>query len=179
MVISVLEVSNRREQLLKSKALKKLKELRKETRSAMQRYEGDPDVTEDERSTYDDLNLSLVVLNGLNDHLMRVDALPESWDKFTFGSEFDKDAAPLLRWNDEGDLWVEFFECEKPEDLMRHVAGNAVAVFKKKAPLAPQRPVQPTPTQQAPQASASDGNLMDLIRTRMPNRSQAQYTPGS
>ncbi len=180
MVISIIEVSNRRAELLKSKALKKLKEQRKATRSAMQRYEGSGDLDRDDQTTYDDLNISMVVLNALSDHLLRSESLPKSWDQFTLGSEFDKRYAPLLRWNGADDLWVEYFDCEKPKDLMQIVVGNAVAVFDKKTSTIPNRPTRPSQPAPAPASAAPEpagSGLMDMIRSRMPSHTQAQYTP--
>ncbi|SFS20278.1 hypothetical protein [Yoonia litorea] len=179
MVISIIEVSNRRVQLLKSKALNKLKEQRKTTRSVMQSFEGSNDLGTDTKSTYDHLNTSMVVLNGLRDHLTRYDCLPHSWDELTLGSEFAEDATPLLRTGEDGELWVEFYEFEKPKDLMIFLAGAAVAGLYEQAQKQPGRPApaQPKPAQKPKAASNVDGGLMDMIRNRMPNRENVRYSP--
>ncbi len=188
MPISVIEVSNRRAQLLKAKATKKLKELRRETRSAMQRYEGETDLCEVEQETYDDLNMSMVILNAISDHVIRHDVLPKSWDEFTLGSKFEKEFTPLLRSNEEGDLWVDYFDFDRPEDLMRFVVGNAAAVFTKQTTPTPQRPTmkaQPAqqtqqarqPEPKAAEASGAGESLMDMIRARMPSSGQTHYSP--
>ena len=182
MVVSIIEVSNRRAELLKSKALKKLKEQRKATRSAMQRYEGSTALDQDDQTTYDDLNISMVILNALSDHLLRTEFLPKSWDQFTLGSEFDRRFTPLLRSNAE-DLWVEYFDCNQPKDLLRIVVGNAAAVFDKKTATTPPRAARPSQPAPQPAASGPTGSgaagsgLMDMIRSRMPSHTQAQYSP--
>ncbi len=56
-MISILEVSNRRAELLSARAIKKLKEQRKETRAVMQRFEGASDLSADEKTTYANLTL--------------------------------------------------------------------------------------------------------------------------
>ena len=118
MAIGIVEMSNRRSSLLKAKAVKKLKEQRKTTRCVMQRFEGASDLTDDEKTTYEHLTLSMVILNALSDQLMSRDFLPRNWDIFTLGSDFDKHLTPLLRENADGELWVEYFDFDRPKDLM-------------------------------------------------------------
>ena len=179
MAISTVELSNRRALLLKSKALKKLRELRKETRSVMQRYEGSSSLDDDDQITYDDLTLSMVVLNALNDQLSKHDFLPKSWDAITLGSDFDCNTAPLLRSNEAGEAWVAYFEVNRPKDLMILIAGTVAKSIPEEKPTLRPRPTSggTTARPKTETAASSDASLMDMIRMRMPQPCTARYQP--
>ena len=195
MTIGIIEISNRRTAILCGRAIKKLKERRKETRAAMQRYEGETVLSDDEKITYNDLTLSMILLNALSDQLARYNQLPKTWDVFTLGSEFDKDAVPLLRGNDKGELWVAYFACDKPKAALMHIVGDAAKFVPEEGavpryrPAAPERAArpqaqpsykaasQPQSAQTQKPASASESNLRDLIRMRMPSMQQDVYRP--
>jgi hypothetical protein len=178
MTIGIVEASNRRALLLTTRAIKQLKEKRKETRAVMQRYEGASDLSEDEKTTYEHLTLSMVILNALSDQLVNHNYLPRSWDVFALGSHFDKHLTPLLVSNDKGELWVDYFDCDRPKDLLVLVAGESARAMREHAPstrprlMATQRTERPKPEPEPQETS-----LMDLIRMRMPSRSHVRYDP--
>ena len=178
MTIGIIELNNRRAALLTERAIKTLKEQRKQTRAVMQRFEGASDLSQDEETTYAHLTLSMVILNALSDQLMKAHFLPKSWDVFTLGSDFDKHLTPLLRKNAKGELWVEYFDFPSPKDALLLLAGSAARSIPEQAPVMPQRPPRSGRTAR-PKAEAPSGeaSVMDLIRMRMPSMSQARYTP--
>jgi len=178
MTIGMIEVSNRRAALLSARAVKKLKEQRKETRAVMQRFEGVSDLPDDERTTYEHLTLSMVILNALSDQLLKCHFLPRSWDDFTLGSDFDKSLTPLLRKNDNGELWVEFFDCDRPKSALLVVAGHLANPIAEGAPALRRRPAATEkPVRNMEESVAEDSSLMDMIRMRMPDRYQTRYQP--
>jgi hypothetical protein len=172
----MVEVTNRRASLRCAGAVKELKDQRKSTRAVMQRYEAATDLSDDEKTIYVHLTQSMVILNALSDHLVKHDFLPRRWEHFTFGSEFDRNLTPLLRTNQEGELWVEYFVFDRPRDLLVFVGGDSAndvpeqaAPVQKRATTAARKP-RPRPDRPTP-----DIDLMDLIRARMPNRTKAFY----
>ena len=178
MPISILEISNRRAALLSARAIKKLKEQRKETRAVMQRFEGASDLSDEEKTTYAHLTLSMVILNSLRDQLKVHHYLPRRWDAFTLGSEFDQHMMPLLRKNAEGELWVEYFDCETPKDALLLIAGNVARPIGEEAAVMRRRPPSPEqPARPRKQSTPESGNLMDLIRNRMPSGTAPRYRP--
>lgn len=178
MTIGLVEMSNRRALRLKTATLKKLKEQRKQTRAAMQRHEGLSTLCDVEKTTYEHLTLSMVILNALSDQLLKHDFLPRTWDAFTLGSNFDKRFVPLLKSNAQGELWVEYFECDQPKGLMVQVAGNVAGGLPEEAPKPGQRPVAPSKApRERPRSPTSDTSVMEMIRMRMPQPCTAKYEP--
>jgi hypothetical protein len=180
MTISILEVSNRRAELLSARAIKKLKEQRKETRAVMQRFEGASDLSEDEKTTYAHLTLSMVILNALRDQLMKHHYLPRHWDAFTLGSDFDRRLMPLLHKNADGELWVEYFNCERPKEALLLIAGDAAKPIPEEAAMMRRRPPSPGRPARAPRTepvAQETTSIMDLVRNRMPSMSTPRYTP--
>ena len=190
MSIGSIEMGNKRVLYFRSKAIEKLKEQRKATRAVMQRYEGASDLSVDEKTTYDHLTVSMVILNALSDQLVKSDVLPRTWDGMTFGSDFDTRLTPLLRKNDEGELWVEYFDFARPRDLMDLLAGHHAHALREEAPSCRQRPRTAQKPARESRKPASEGvstghekaasfeqTLMDLVRTRMPKRTQNRYMP--
>ena len=178
MTIGMIEASNRRAAILSARANKKLKELRKETRAVMQRFEGVSDLSEDEKTTYNHLTLSMVILNALSDHLLKFNHLPRTWDEFTLGSDFDRNVTPLLCKNAEGELWVEYFECDRPKAALLLVAGDLAKPIPDGAPIIPRRPPVTKRTvrpQQPAPAPVEEVSMMDLIRMRMPTVATTRY----
>ena len=170
----MVEMMNRAASLRCAAALTKLKEQRKSTRAVMQRYEAATDLSEDEKTTYVHLTQSMVILNALSDQLLKHEFLPRSWDQFTFGSEFDRNLMPLLRANEQGELWVEYFVFDRPRDLLVFLAGESANTVPEQAATLRKRPAataRSTRPRRAPMSPDSD--LMDLIRARMPHRSKA------
>jgi len=80
-----LDMENKRNFDARSQSLEKLKAQRKATRAVMQRYEGASDLSDDEKTTYDHLTVSMVILNALSDQLVKSDVLPRTWDGMTLG----------------------------------------------------------------------------------------------
>ena len=178
MTIGIIELNNRRAKLLCAHAVKKLKETRRETRAVMQRYEGANDLTEDEKTTYAHLTLSMVILNALSDQLKKNSFLPRTWDVFTLGSDFDKHLTPLLRKNADGELWVEYFDLERPKDALMLLAGDSAKTIPEEAPVIRKRPPMPSePTRARKGEDGPESSVMDMIRARMPNMYMARYTP--
>jgi hypothetical protein len=178
MAIGIVEASNKRAFLLTSRAIKQLKEKRKETRAVMQRYEGASDLSEDEKTTYEHLTLSMVILNALSDQLVNHNYLPRSWDVFALGSHFDKQLTPLLVSNQSGELWVDYFPCDRPKDLMILIAGESARAMREHAPSMRPRPMATQRTERPrTEPEPQETNLMDLIRMRMPSRSHVRYDP--
>jgi hypothetical protein len=170
----MVDVGDRRTSLRIAEAVKELKEQRKATRAVMQRYEGASDLSEDEKTTYAHLTQSMVVLNALSDQILKHEFLPRTWDRFTFGSEFDRHLTPLLRTNDEGELWVEYFVFDRPRDMLVFLAGKSADAVPEQAATMRKRPAATAGSARPKHAPASgDMDLMDLIRARMPNRSKA------
>ncbi len=172
----MVEVTNRRAPLRCARAVKELKEQRKSTRAVMQRYEAATDLSDDEKTLYVHLTQSMVILNALSDHLVKHDFLPRTWEHFTFGSGFDRNLMPLLRTNQDGELWVEYFVFDRPRNLLEFLGGDCAndvpeqAATIRKRPAATARPARPCQAKTTP-----DTDLMDLIRARMPNRNKACY----
>ena len=182
MAIGIVELGHRRAAVLAVRAAKKLKDLRKETRAAMQRYEGVSDLSEDDKTTYDDLTLSMVILNALSDQLLRLHVLPRKWDVLTLGSNFNQHLTPVLRKNDQGELWVEYFDFACPKDALILIAGEIAKAIPEDAPAMPQRhklrrPPAPSPAPAASDPKPAETSMMDLIRARMPQVSTVSYRP--
>ena len=179
-MISILEVSNRRAELLCARAIKKLKEQRKETRAVMQRFEGASDLSADEKTTYAHLTLSMVILNALRDQLMKHHYLPRRWDAFTLGSDFDQRLMPLLYKNADGELWVEYFNCERPKEALLLIAGDVAKPIPEEAAVMRRRPPSPGRPARAPRTEpvvAEETSIMDLVRNRMPSAITPRYKP--
>lgn len=179
MSISTVTASSQRDAHFKSKVVAKLRELRRSTRAVMQRYEGEPNLTDDETATYGQLTLSMVLLNAMSDHLRKSDTLPKTWDSFTLGSDFDLGLVPILHENSQGELWVEYFECHRPKEFLILIAGSAAEVLGEVGPVVRPRQVRArhashttTPAQEATRRS-----IMEMIRERMPTADNSVYTP--
>lgn len=178
MSIGIIETGHRRATHYSGAVLKTLKDHRRLTRSVMQRYEGQNDLTGDETTTYEHLTLSMVILNALSEHIKRNQSMPKSWDVVTLGSDFDRGSLPLLQGNAPHDLWVAYFEFDKPRQMLEHLAGEHARKLPDDAVTLRPRPTlnrnggattrRPSPQQET---------IMELIRTRMPKRDQTHYTP--
>ncbi len=179
MSISTVVASREREENLKSKALAKLRELRRSTRAVMQRYEGAPNLSEDETATYGQLTLSMVLLNAVSDHLANSDTLPKTWDSFTLGSDFDLGLLPLLQTKSHDELWVEYFACREPKDFLVLIAGSAAAELGEVSPVVRPRQVRARHASHAPMPAQEETRktIMEMIRDRMPIADTAVYRP--
>lgn len=177
MSISTVTASSQREAHHKAKVIAKLREVRRATRAVMQRYEGEPNLTEDERGTYGQLTLSMVLLNAVRDHLAKSDLLPKTWNGFTLGSDFDLGMVPILQEKSRDELWVEYFECRRPKDLLILIAGADAESLGEASPVVRPRPVRARQKARPAAPEAEKKTIMELIRERMPTAGTAIYKP--
>lgn len=148
----------------------KLKVLRRTTRAVMQRYEGEPNLSEDESATYGHLTLSMVILNTFSDHLTKSDMLHKAWDSFALGSDFDLRLIPILQQNSQGELWVEYVECRQPKDFLLLFAGDAAQQLGEVAPFIRPRRVRArhASSMTLPSQETTRKKIMEMIRNRPP-----------
>ena len=140
----------------------------------MQRFEGVSDLSSDEIVTYKHLTLSLVLSNALSEYLKNTGEMPRRWDMVGLGTDFDPCMTPILRKDPEGDLWVEYFNCDRPKDALALIAGEAAKSIPEVGAVIPRRPPRPhrdsaSPDNLKPRSSV----IMELVRQRMKKQSGA------
>lgn len=179
MSISTVTASGQREAHFKSQVIAKLRDHRRATRAVMQRYEGEPNLSQDELATYGQLTLSMVLLNAVSDHLANSDTLPKTWDSFTLGSDFDLGLLPLLQKKSQDELWVEYFECRQPKDFLVLIAGSAAEKLGEVDSVVRPRQVRARHATHGsvPAQEATRKTIMEMIRERMPTADSTVYKP--
>lgn len=179
MSISTVSASSQYDAHIKSKVIAKLKQLRRGTRAVMQRYEGERNLSEDEAVTYEQLTLSMVVLNAISDHLAKSDTLPKAWDGLTLGSDFDLGLIPVLQKTPDDELWVEYFKCRRPKELLILIVGAEAEKLGEVGSVVRPRQVRARHGSRAatPAQEATRRTIMEIIRDRMPVADSAGYDP--
>lgn len=164
-----VEVRTQTADQLGAVAIKNLKQYRKETREVMQRFEGASDLSDDEIVTYKHLTLSLVLSNALSDFIRNSGVLPRGWDTVSLGTDFDPRKTPILKKNAEGELWVEYFNCDRPKEALVMIAGEAAKFIPEVGRVVPRRPPKKQERSSPDQDSVApvQSEIMDLIRKRM------------